>query len=114
MGWGRPMDAESRHLRGNNMSVGENGNSRAKVGTSGTGQPAAAGEGKSRPRRLVLLAGGEQSAVERVLAEYTGAEGRGKDVHADIEKFAAQHPAQYVAAEWLGPLGWARFLWCHR
>ena len=36
----------------------------------------------------------------------------GKDVHAEIERVAAQHPGKYVAVEWHGPLGWTRFLWC--
>jgi hypothetical protein len=94
------------------MSAGDNGLPRGKAATSGTGQPPGAAEGKMRPRRLVLLAGGEQSVIERVLAEYTGAEGRGKDVHAEIEKVAAQHPGKCVAVEWHGPLGWTRFLWC--
>jgi hypothetical protein len=65
-----------------------------------------------RPRRLALLVDGEQSAIERVLVEYTGADGRAKDMHAEIEKVAAQHPGKYVAVEWHGPLGWTRFLWC--
>jgi hypothetical protein len=88
------------------MSTNEGGVPRGKDGASA--------EGKTRPRRLVLLAGDEGSAVERVLAEYPGAEGRGKVVHADIEKVAVRHPGRCVAAEWLGPLGWTRFLSCRK
>ena len=40
------------------------------------------------PRRLVLLADGEDSAVERVLAEYQGAEVSGNRVHEDVQRFA--------------------------
>ena len=91
------------------MSANENGSTRGKSGANGA---ATASGRKTAPRRLVLLAGGEDSAIERVLAEPTGAEGRGKDVHAEIERLAATHPGKCLAAEWLGPLGWTRFLWC--
>ena len=30
------------------------------------------------------------------------------------EKCAAEHAGQCVAAEWLGPMGWTRFLWCRK
>src|SRR5205807_1538786 len=59
------------------VSANENGVTRGRPGPSGSSPPAAGGR-KTAPRRLVLLAGGEDSDVERVLAEYTGAEGRGK------------------------------------
>jgi hypothetical protein len=66
------------------------------------------------PRRLVLLADGEDSGVTAVLAEYRGAEVSGKRLHADLQRLAAEHAGRYVAAEWLGPLGWTRFLWCRK
>ncbi len=66
------------------------------------------------PRRLVLLADGEDSAVLEVLAEYRGAEVSGKRLHADLQRLAAEHRGRCVAAEWLGPLGWTRFLWCRK
>ncbi len=66
------------------------------------------------PRRLVLLVEGEHSEVKQVLAEYQGAEVSGKRLHEDVQRYAAQHPGQSVAAEWLGPLGWTRFLWCRK
>jgi hypothetical protein len=96
------------------VSANPNGVTRGKPGATGSG-PAAPTDGRhTTPRRLVLLVGGEDSASERVLAEYSGAEGRGKDVHADIEKRAGQHPGKFLAAEWFGSLGWTRFLWCRK
>jgi hypothetical protein len=64
------------------------------------------------PRRLVLLEDGNDSAVARVLAEQQGADVSGKRLHADLQRLAAEHSGQCVAAEWRGPLGWVRFLWC--
>jgi hypothetical protein len=66
------------------------------------------------PRRIVLLADGEDSAVAEVLREYSGAEVSGKRIHADLQRFAAEHRGRQVAAEWLGTLGWTRFLWCRK
>jgi len=64
------------------------------------------------PRRVVLLRGGEDSEAECVLQEYHGAEVSGKRLHAEVQRLASEHRGRYVAAEWLGPLGWTRFLWC--
>lgn len=72
------------------------------------------GKAGRTPRRIVLLAGDERGEVEQVLAEYRGAEVTGKGVHEDLQKFAARHRGRLVAAEWEGPLGWTRFLWCKR
>jgi hypothetical protein len=66
------------------------------------------------PRRLVLLAEGEGSAVEQVLAEYRDGEVSGNRLHADLQRVAGEHPGRLVAAEWLGKLGWTRFLWCRK
>ncbi len=66
------------------------------------------------PRRLVLLVDGEDSMVSEVLAEYRGAEVSGRRLHADLQRWAAEHRGRCVAAEWLGPLGWTRFLWCRK
>jgi hypothetical protein len=57
---------------------------------------------------------GEGSEVEQVLAEYRGAEVSGDRLHADLQRFAAEHPGPCIAGEWLGPLGWTRFLWCRK
>jgi hypothetical protein len=66
------------------------------------------------PRRLVLLRDGDDSEVEHVLAEYRGAEVSGAKLHVELQRFAAQHQGRCVAAEWLGSLGWNRFLWCRK
>lgn len=66
------------------------------------------------PRRVVLLDDGEESEVKRVLAEYAGAEASGTRLHQDVQRFAREHPGRCVAAEWLGPRGWTRFLWCRK
>jgi hypothetical protein len=66
------------------------------------------------PRRIVLLCDGEDSEVEQVLIEYKDTEVSGKRLHADVQRLADEHRGPCVAAEWLGPLGWTRFLWCRR
>ena len=76
-------------------------------------QPGKAG-GERTPRRIVLLTGDEQSAVGEVLVELRGDDVTGKRLHAEIQKQAAAHPGRVVAAEWLGNLGWTRFLWCKK
>jgi hypothetical protein len=90
------------------------------VSASTNGQatpPQRSGRGQSTPRaprRLVLLTAGEASAVEAVLAEYQGADISGNRLHAALQQFADSHRGRQVAAEWLGPLGWTRFLWCRK
>jgi hypothetical protein len=66
------------------------------------------------PRRVVSLASDEQSAVARVLAEYQGSDVRGNRLHADVQRLATEHAGIWIAAEWLGPRGWNRYLWCRR
>ena len=66
------------------------------------------------PRRVVLLKDGEQSAADKTLVELRGADITGKRLHGEIQKQAAAHPGRWVAAEWLGSLGWTRFLWCKK
>ncbi len=66
------------------------------------------------PRRVVLLTDGEQGAVTEVLLEMPAAEVSGKRLHAEVQRLAREHAGAIVAAEWLGPLGWTRFLWCHK
>ncbi len=66
------------------------------------------------PRRIVLLAGDERSDVAGVCADYRGREATGTRIHADLQKFAADNPGRTVAAEWEGPLGWTRYLWCRK
>jgi hypothetical protein len=74
----------------------------------------ASGSSARCPRRVVLLRDGEESEAERVLLEYHGSEVSGKRLHADVQRLAAEHRGRCIAAEWLGPLGWTRFLWCRR
>ncbi len=83
-------------------------------GTGGRDNSGTAGDGGRAPRRIVLLDGDEGGGAARILAEYRGAEISGKRLHADLQRLAAEHPGRHVAAEWLGPLGWTRFLWCRR
>ncbi len=66
------------------------------------------------PRRLVLLADGEESAVQEVLQEYRDGEVRGSRIHDALRRQAQIHGGRYIAAEWLGPLGWTRYLWCRK
>lgn len=63
------------------------------------------------PRRIVLLEADRNSPVAQVLGEYTGEEISGRRLHEDLQRFAAEYPKRIIAAEWLGPLGWTRFLW---
>jgi hypothetical protein len=81
---------------------------------NGNSTPAGSSSSSRCPRRLVLLEDGEQSEVAEVLAEYKGADVSGKRLHAEIQRLAAHHPGRCVAAEWLGTLGWTRFLWCKK
>jgi hypothetical protein len=66
------------------------------------------------PRRIVLLTDGEQSRVGDVLLELRGREITGNRLHTEIQSLATAHPNCWVAAEWLGTLGWTRFLWCKK
>ena len=68
--------------------------------------------GERAPRRIVLLASADDGEVEKVLREYAPPEPTGTRLHADLKELAAENPGRTVAAEWLGPLGWTRFLWC--
>jgi hypothetical protein len=72
------------------------------------------GEEKTIPadRRLVLLKDGDASDVDRVLAEYRGAAAGSADLHAELQRFAAEYRGRCVAAEWESRLGWVRFVTC--
>jgi len=86
------------------MGVTGNGAGRA----NGNGAP---GSAERRPRRVVLLAADRDDPPAQVLAEYQGAEATGNRLHAEVRRLADEQPGRYVAAEWLGPRGWTRFLW---
>ncbi len=91
--------------------MGDNGNGVGRLVGNGAAQPPTAKDETRRPRRIVLLNGESDGAVEEVLAEYRGAEVSGNRLHADLQRLSQEHPGRNVAAEWLGPLGWTRFLW---
>jgi hypothetical protein len=65
-------------------------------------------------RRVVLLMDGDQGGVAAVLLEMPAAEVSGNRLHAELQRLAYEHAGAVVAAEWIGPLGWTRFLWCHK
>ena len=91
--------------------MGVNGNGTG-LGSNPGSEPAAASD--RRPRRLVLLGAGEDSEVRQVLIEFPAGGIKGSHLHAELQRFAAEHPGIVVAAEWQGTLGWTRFLWCRR
>ena len=82
-------------------------------GRNGNGAPpASAAQGtERRPRRIVLLAGEPDGPAEKVLAEYQGTEVSGNRLHTDLQRLSEEYAGRCVAAEWLGSLGWTRFLW---
>ena len=86
----------------------------AHVNGNGTPRPAATATNERNPRRLIVLTAGEHSEPDEVLLELRGEEITGKRLHSEIQKQAAAHPGRWVAAEWLGNLGWTRFLWCKK
>lgn len=57
----------------------------------------------AKRRRIVLLA--EDGSMASVLAEPSAAV-----AHAEVRRLASEHPGLTVAAEWLGPRGWIRWL----
>lgn len=79
---------------------------------NGNGNGAATAKGTDRrPRRVVLLIEDSDGRPEQILAEYQGAEVSGNRLHADVQRLAEEYAGRCVAGEWLGPLGWTRFLW---
>jgi hypothetical protein len=67
-----------------------------------------------RPQRVVLLTDGEDGTVAEVLLEMKGEDVSGRRLHAEVQQLAAEYPGRHVAAEWLGLLGWTRYLWCRK
>ena len=91
--------------------MGLNGNGVGRANGTGTTNGPLAKTTERKPRRLVLLSGEPSGAVEKVLAEYQGAEVSGNRLHGELQRLSDENAGRYVAAEWLGPLGWTRFLW---
>lgn len=96
------------------MSTSPNGHAGPPQRPGTRPAPAASPGAPRAPRRLVLLKDSEAGEVEAVLAEYHGADVSGNRLHAELQQFASRHGGRHVAAEWLGPLGWTRFLWCRK
>jgi hypothetical protein len=61
------------------------------------------------PRRIVRLKGDE---VAEVLATFEGPAVVGSKIHAEVQRLAAEHPGETIALEWLGNLGWQRYVTC--
>jgi hypothetical protein len=104
-----PRSAEEKLVIANN-----HGTTPPNGRTGGRIPPATTPSVPAAPRRLVLLTDGEHSEVSQVLAEYSGKEMSGERIHQDLQRFAADHAGKNVAVEWLGKLGWTRFLWCRK
>jgi hypothetical protein len=83
-------------------------------GKNGNGKPAGPVVTPRCARRIVLLRGDHEGAVREVLLELRDGEVSGKRLHAEVQRLAAEHTGEVVAAEWAGPLGWTRFLWCRK
>ena len=90
--------------------MGVNGNGNGRPGGNGAATVPVTAE-ERRPRRIVLLTAEPDGPVEEVLAEYRGADVSGNRLHADLQRLSDEHAGRCVAAEWLGSLGWKRFLW---
>lgn len=64
------------------------------------------------PRRIVRLAGDDESEVEEVLAEFTEQQVVGSKMHAELQRFAHLMKDRTVALEWQGNMGWVRYATC--
>ena len=69
---------------------------------------------KQIPRRIVRLKSDAASEVREVLQTFEGAAIVGSKIHAEVQRFAAQFSGEVIALEWLGNMGWARYLTCKR
>ena len=66
------------------------------------------------PRRIVRVAGDETGPVAVVLASFEGADIVGSKLHAEVQKLADQYRGEFIALEWLGKLGWVRYVTCRK
>jgi hypothetical protein len=69
---------------------------------------------KQIPRRIVRLKGDAESDVREVLQSFEGAAVIGSKIHAEVQRLAAQFQGEVIALEWLGNMGWVRYLTCSR
>ena len=83
-------------------------------GRNGNGRPVGPVVTRRCARRIVLVRGGDEAAAGEVLLELRDGEVSGNRLHAEVQRLAAEHAGELVAAEWDGPLGWMRFLWCRK
>ncbi len=67
---------------------------------------------KQIPRRIVRLKSDADSEVREVLQTFEGAAIVGSKIHAEVQRFAAKFPGEVIALEWLGNMGWVRYLGC--
>ncbi len=58
-------------------------------------------------RRVVLLTGGEDSSLERVLWESS----QPVNLIGKLRELAKANPGLLLAGEWKGPRGWERYIW---
>jgi hypothetical protein len=92
--------------------VGTSPNNGGNGQLSKKGGPAPGPAGPPAPRRIVLLAEGEESEVRQVLVEYPPSEMTGDQLHRDVRRWAEKNSGRFVAVEWLAKQGWTRYLWC--
>ena len=52
--------------------------------------------------------------LEPIRHNSMGTEPTGTRLHTDLQELATEHVGSMLAAEWFGPLGWTRFMWCKR
>jgi hypothetical protein len=64
------------------------------------------------PRRIVRLK--KNGDVRDVLATFEGDQIVGSKIHAAVQSLAAEHAGDEIALEWLGNLGWVRYLTCRK
>jgi hypothetical protein len=69
---------------------------------------------KQISRRIVRLKSDAESDVREVLATFEGTEIIGSKIHAEVQRLAAKYPGEVIALEWLGNMGWVRFLTCKK
>ena len=82
------------------------------MGVNGNGAAHFSSEGRTATAAADRAAGGGIGRAGREGAGgVRGVEVSGNRLHADLHRLSEEHPGLCVAAEWLGPLGWTRFLW---
>ncbi len=65
-------------------------------------------------RRIVRLKGDTKSEVQEVVATFEGDKVIGSKIQAELQTLAKKHAGETVALEWLGNMGWVRFVTCRK